>query len=407
MVELLCNLIAQKSISGHEHGAVELLASWAHTRKLFVDLWSNSDSELTNQFGPLTPHISLDGRPTIVIGLRGRGSGKNLMFNGHSDVVGVSDSSRWSCDPWSGVRRDGAVIGRGACDCKGPIVSALWALKSLSATFPDGLAGDVLLEVVPGEEDCVGLGTMTSVARGYRADGCIVLEPTRNRPRRASRSGIRFEVATIGEAVHGTVKWLGVDAIQLMRKVLDSLEEIERDRTDDPMDGLFDDYPILRPITVDKVESRSSQGTLCERCVAIGYLELLPGDKMEAAKARFQDELLKRCHGKGVAKNRVVIQFGEQYLGHCTPSSDPFCEVARRSAAASGVRIDGDLGAFNSGCEAGVRWSLHSTPTVVWGPGDLANAHAIDESIAIEEMAACAEIFARTAIEWSGREVET
>jgi acetylornithine deacetylase len=136
--------------------------------------------------------------------------------------------------------------------------------------------------------------------------------------------------------------------------------------------------------------------------VATGYLELLPGDKIENAKERFRRELSTRCLARGVDENRVLVKFGEQYMGHCTPNSDAFCEVVRHSASAGGTKIDGDLGAFNSGCEAGVRWSLHSTPTVVWGPGDLVNAHAVDESVDIEELAACAAMFARTAIEWSG-----
>ena len=63
--------------------------------------------------------------------------------------------------------------------------------------------------MVPGEEDCVTLGTLTSVVRGHTADAAIVLEPTEGQPRNASRPGLRFEVTCRGRAVHGTVKWLG------------------------------------------------------------------------------------------------------------------------------------------------------------------------------------------------------
>ncbi len=88
------------------------------------------------------------------------------------------------------------------------------------------------IELVPGEEDCVTLGTLTSVARGHTADACVVLEPTEGLPRNASRPGLRFEIACRGVAVHGTVKWLGRDAIALATAVLGVLPQLEAEWND-------------------------------------------------------------------------------------------------------------------------------------------------------------------------------
>jgi len=101
----------------------------------------------------------------------------------------------------------GKIFGRGACDTKGPlIISAIIALAALSE-LPVRPSGDILIELIPGEEDCVGIGTLTSVVRGYKPDAVVILEPTESMPRCASRAGTRFEISCTGRAVHGTVKW--------------------------------------------------------------------------------------------------------------------------------------------------------------------------------------------------------
>src|SRR5262249_50078590 len=151
------------------------------------------------------------------------------------------------------------------------------------------LPGDILLELIPGEEDCVGLGTLLSVLRGYRADAAIVLEPTEGLPRCASRAGCRFEIACVGRAVHGTVKWLGTDASAATRRVLDRLEELEHAWNDRQDDELFDDFPIARPITIDFVSGGHGQGMVCHECSCGGYLELLPDDDIETWKHRLSE----------------------------------------------------------------------------------------------------------------------
>src|SRR6202020_2507675 len=117
-------------------------------------------------------HIPLANRPPLVVGLPNPGKGKSLIFNAHSDVVSAGKPETWLINPWAGTEHRGRLYGRGACDVKGPLISALWAMLALQKVCPYGLP--VQLELVPGEEDCVTLGTLTSVVRGYKADACIV-----------------------------------------------------------------------------------------------------------------------------------------------------------------------------------------------------------------------------------------
>lgn len=398
--------IRHASVSGQEGPFVRWLADFSASHGLEVDLWQAAEPELEAAFGVLPPHKPLMGRPTLVARLPGTGIGPNLIFNAHSDVVAAPRPEEWTHGPWSGHVSGGLIYGRGACDTKGPLVAALWAMIALASDPDTRPAGDVLLEVVPGEEDCVGLGTMTSVLRGYRAAASIVLEPTNNIPRCASRGGCRFEIETIGRSVHGTVKWLGVDAIELMRHVQGALTEIELRWNERAADLLFGAYPIARPITVDQIHGGEWQGMVSDRCRVGGYLELLPGDDRERMMSRFSTELSAGLQSAGIEPERIRVRFTEQYAGHrADPMASPFCANARAVASeVAQAHVDAPRwsgwSAFNSGCEAGVRPALHSTPTLVWGPGDLSLAHATDENIPLRDVRLAAEMFARLANKW-------
>src|SRR5258706_16052215 len=98
------------------------------------------------------------------------------MLNGHLDVVPPGEPTTWTDEPYSGRLTATHVYGRGACDMKGGVVAALFALLALHRARV-GLRGDLLFAGVVGEEDG-GLGTYATLARGWCADACVITEPT-------------------------------------------------------------------------------------------------------------------------------------------------------------------------------------------------------------------------------------
>lgn len=398
MLALLQESLRCRSVSGSEALFVTMLADWARGHGFSVDQWVADEQELIRQFGPLPRHLPLANRPTLHIRLPGNPQKQSLLFNAHSDVVGVLDESQWRHDPWAGIIEAGRIYGRGACDVKGPIISALWAMLVLKQ-IPADQRGDVALELVPGEEDCVGLGTLSSIARGYTADAALVLEPTEGFPRCASRGGCRFEITAHGRAVHGTMKWKGVDSIAITQKILTALKNIEQRWNDRSADALFESYPIARPITVDRIEGGGWQGMICDRCVCAGYLELLPADDLSHAKEGLKAELHRALEMAGEDSGRMEIGFGEEYQGYTTAPDRLFCQMAEECV---GQTWDGWRG-FNSGCEAGVRANLLGTPTIVWGPGSLEQAHAVDEWISFRDIELAAEHFTQLVLSWVQR----
>ncbi len=399
---LLAQMLQIKSPSGQERAMVEFLAAWAKEQGFVTDQFELSEIQMQTYPHAAMPHIPLAGRPTLVIRFPGRGVGGDLMFNAHSDVIAPGDAAGWKFGPWSGHISDGRIYGRGACDVKGPLASALAALLALKKVYPSGLPGDVMVEIIPGEEDCVGLGTLTSYLRGYHPKGLIVLEPTEGLPRPASRGGARFTMKVRGKAVHGTVKWLGKDAIIALREVLQNLEIMEVEFAGVDSNPLFACYPIMRPITVDRIEGANWQGATCDLASCQGYLELLPADKPAVWKKRFQNRLTE-LHQQGRGRDCALeIEFSEEYGGHEISPDHPLAHAALRAMQSAGLAANlPPWAGFNAGCEANLRWGIDQTPTLVWGPGSLKQAHGVDEFVELKTVHETALAFALCAIHWT------
>jgi acetylornithine deacetylase/succinyl-diaminopimelate desuccinylase-like protein len=133
---------------------------------------------------------------------------------------------------------------------------------------------------------------------------------------------------------------------------------------------------------------------VCDRCDIGGYLELLPTDDVSIWKDRFVREITDEFAPH--PENGAVIypSFTEEYVGHRLSPDDPLCLAAEVAAGKS------DWSAFNSGCEAGLRAAMLNTPTLVWGPGSLAQAHAVNEFVDFSEVRTVAEKFVRFVSHW-------
>jgi acetylornithine deacetylase len=179
MLGLLSAMVRVPSVSGsdEENSAQAELAAVLDSSGLEVDHWQVPlDATLADPGFP-GAEVARSEAWGLVARLPGRGEGASLMLNGHIDVVPAGPSETWRTrQPYSGEVRDGALHGRGACDMKGGLVAAWWAVSALQ-TCGAPLRGDVLLASVQGEEDG-GLGSFATLQRGWRADACVIPEPT-------------------------------------------------------------------------------------------------------------------------------------------------------------------------------------------------------------------------------------
>src|SRR4029079_6802104 len=114
----------------------------------------------------------------IVIGRAGRPGGRRIVLSGHLDVVPPGAGAPWTVDPWGGEVRGGRLYGRGACDMKGGVAAILAAVRALDAAgHLDDLAGEVVVALVPSEEDG-GQGTLAAIRAGVAGDLSVITEPS-------------------------------------------------------------------------------------------------------------------------------------------------------------------------------------------------------------------------------------
>ena len=238
MYALLATLVRTPSITGTvvEHEALADVARWLASTGLEVDHWKVDldalldDPDFPGLEAPRTEAWGLVGR------LPGRGDGPTLMLNGHVDVVPAGDGTSWvGGDAFSAQVRGDALHGRGTCDMKGGLVAALWAVWALRRCGAP-LRGDLLLACVQGEEDG-GLGTFATLKRGWRADACVVPEPTSLDLVPAAAGALTFRLRILGKAVHASRHREGISAMGKLWPVWRALEELERERN-------LDEFPV-------------------------------------------------------------------------------------------------------------------------------------------------------------------
>jgi succinyl-diaminopimelate desuccinylase len=170
-------------------------------------------------------HTSAHPRVNVVGLRRGRSLRPLVHLNGHVDVVPAG--AGWSVDPFGGIVRAGRVYGRGACDMKAGIAAAVYAAEALRRAGVD-LAGSVEVSGTVDEESggfagMAWLAQQGRVAAG-RTDAVIIPEPLNvDRICIGHRGVYWFEVTTHGQIGHGSMPFLGVNAIEHMGILLDRI----------------------------------------------------------------------------------------------------------------------------------------------------------------------------------------
>ena len=283
---MLLDLVAIPSVTGDEGAVQDAIAGIMRDRGLELDIWEARPDEIT----PYRTHVGdqdvWDGRPNIVGRLAGSGGGRSLMVQGHVDGVDPGDPVLWTRRQWGEIA-DGRVYGRGAADMKGGIVAYLAALDALRATGTR-LRGDLLLAASVGEENG-GLGALSTILRGHRADAVIVTEPTGHALVVAQGGSLVFRITVTGRAAHGANRNAGVSAVDKYIPIHQALLAWEAERNRTLSHPLFDHLENKFPISVGVVRAGTWASTVPETLVAEGRLGFLPGETIEGMQRQTEE----------------------------------------------------------------------------------------------------------------------
>jgi acetylornithine deacetylase len=329
---------------------------------------------------------SIPERPNVVARL-GSPDAPALMLNGHLDVVGVQGMLH---DPFGAELRDGRIYGRGSADMKGGIA----AMCAAAVAAADAVADSQILITAVVDEEYDSVGMRALLREGIRADAAIITEPTRLAICPAHRGFVWLEVAFKGRAAHGSRYDIGVDAITHAALVLAELEKLERTREF----GLRHKLLGRGSLHASTIRGGVGMSTYPEDCVLAIERRTLPGESTELAIREITDacEQVRATHPQLDA--RVTLTTAQ--LPSDVATAAPIVKTLRGALEREGVavRIEG-LSAWTDAAllnEAGV-------PTVCFGPGDIALAHAAEEFIPVEEIETAQRVLTRVIREWCKR----
>lgn len=106
-----------------------------------------------------------ESRANLVSRIKGNGSKRPILLMGHTDVVGVQ-ADKWYADPFSGMRQDGFIYGRGTLDDKDNVAAALMVMKLLKR-YDVALDRDVIFLAESGEEGTPEVGINFMVEKHF------------------------------------------------------------------------------------------------------------------------------------------------------------------------------------------------------------------------------------------------
>lgn len=356
-----------------------------------VDRWTTPIDVTHPQF----PGMEVDRSAiTGVIARRpGSGGGPTLLFNGHTDVVPAGDLDAWDGDPFIPRVVDGPrgtrIIGRGACDMKAGLLAAWLALDAIGT---DPLRGDVLLAPVSAEEDG-GAGTFALLQRGVTADMCVIPEPTDLAVIPANAGAVTFRLRVIGQASHASRRTEGVSAIDAFAPVMVALRELEQVRNA-RVDPLMSTWPIAYPLSIGVIHAGDWASTVPDLLVAEGRYGIALDEDVDVAKAQFESALSQACQADPwLREHPVQVEWwGGQFASGRTALDEPVVHAVQR-AHRHVHGTDARMFAAPYGSDLRLMVGLGGIPTVQYGPGESAIAHAPNEYVDLIDVLACARVF--------------
>jgi acetylornithine deacetylase/succinyl-diaminopimelate desuccinylase-like protein len=323
------------------------------------------------------------GRWNVVAELSVGKPERALLFESHMDTVPAGSMEK----AFEAQIRDGRLYGRGACDTKATLAGMIWAIEYWAARR-DSLPRDLVLCAAVDEEAAFrGVLRFLEEDREQRLAGAVVGEPTELRVVSATKGCARFAVETRGKAAHSSMPEEGDNAIYRMLAVLSYI----RDREAPRLEGLSHPLCGRASISVGTIESGGQINIVPERCEIQVDRRILPGEQPDVVREQFKQAL------GAVLPSDTVFEVRE-LLSDWALDTDPQAAIVREA-----LRVAETLGLATEpvgvpyGTDASKLQQLGGIPSIVFGPGSIAQAHSKHEWVDLEEVVQAAAFYATLA----------
>nr|WP_313060312.1 M20 family metallopeptidase [Agrobacterium cavarae] len=310
------------------------------------------------------------------------GTGPVFAFNTHMDTVPAGDG--WTSDAFTLREADGKLFGRGACDCKGPLIAMIEAMRMLAADRSTW--SGTLLGVFVGDEEIASEGAKYYASTKPNIDFAVVGEPTSNTTYSAHKGSLRPVVRVQGLTAHSGTPHLGDNAIYRAGQLLTLIEtyhnEVVRKRT----------HPLVgeASLTVTRITGGHADNVLPGACDLLLDRRMVPGEDEEVVKQELA-ALLKDAYDRFGVKAQIIDYKATTGSATETAPDHPVVLASLKACQENGTIDPGPFG-FQGGCDLVHFRSLGAQGTVI-GPGSLSVAHKADEFVPVDEFITCSVIY--------------
>lgn len=306
-----------------------------------------------------------------------------VMLSGHTDVV-PADGQYWTVPPFEMTEKDGKLFGRGTTDMKGFVASALSmaisaGMKNLKTPLHLALSYDE-------EIGCIGVHSLISMLENapFRPRFCIVGEPTLMNVATGHKGKTALKACCKGHEAHSALAPNALNAIHLACELVSFIRELQMDIANNSM--CDEDYDIpYTTLHVGQIEGGVALNIVPSEASIQFEIRNLKGDDPQVILSKIQahvDALLKPLQNR-FPNASITIEITNSYPPLDTPRHSKIVEFVQ-SLTGSNATIK-----VAFGTEGGLFSTHLEIPTIVCGPGSMAQGHKPDEFIAIDQLAKC------------------
>jgi len=380
-MDLLRALVSMPSVnpgmdadSAGEGAVGALVANWARSEGFAVEI-----QEVLPGRSNVIVDLGLTGLPTLALVT-------------HLDTVPFGQMTGRAQEV---TVEDGKVYGRGACDAKGSLAAMLIALRALREHRRELKVNVVVAALVDEEHTFQGvLEYVRRLTPERRPMAAIVGEPTKLEVVIAHTGVLRFRLETIGRAAHTSRPAEGINAIEKMTAVLAALRSAFAADRPDP-------HPLVgsATFTVAQIEGGIAPNVVPRSCTAVIDRRMIPGESGPSVLAWLERQLdIMRAADPDL---RVVVH--EPFVCSDTLETAGDAPIVTAALAARAV-------ALGPGRPIGVPFGTDGSklsrqggiPTIVLGPGDIAQAHTTDEWIEVSQLIQAVRLYIGCALGLDG-----
>lgn len=336
----------------------------------------------------IEPEVQIleEGRANVIGRIRGTGSG-HLVLTGHLDVV-PPGGQKWEHDPFAAELVDGRIFGRGSADMKGGVAAIVTAMAALVRSGFEPKA-DIILAATCGEEAGM-LGAEAMVVRRSLegARWLVVAEPSDLNVFIGEKGVLWVRVKALGRTAHGSMHWLGVNAVSYMARLIVRLEDYPFPYEESPLLG----KPTL---SVNVISGGNKTNVVPDVCEATLDMRTVPSQNHEQMLTNLRSvaEEVALAHDENIG---IEIEIENDKPALETDETDPLVTATVESVRAV-RRASPVVGGVTFGTDAAYLGPGYGIPMVICGPGSPGMAHQPDEHVAVDQLVQAAEMYAELA----------